>query len=206
VERVQEVVANPEPYSPLLLSRGLGDRFLIWDVSQPDTEPQEIRPERHVFFGLTWRSGQPFSAAYVGKQLLLRTAEGTTYPLPFQEPISMLRFSQGGQYLAAWQRNLVDIRRFSDLYHVAALPYSGLLQSMQISNDGRWLLTVGQKTSDSLHTVMVWDVSKQQVCWQLAANPLGVTPSDREPAMQLQHCQGLSIIEQAYWQSQGVTV
>ena len=205
VERVQEVVADPEKYSPLLLSRGLGDRFLVWDISQPDAGPQEIRPERHIFFRLAWQSGQPVSAAYVGNQLLLRMAEGTTSPLSFNDAISLFRFSQQGHYLAALKGSEIEIRRLTDLEQGASLPYDGLLTSMSISNEGRWLLTVGQETPDRPHTAKIWDISTQQVCWQLTANQVGAISPNIRLTMKLQHCQGLSTVEQTYWQNRGVT-
>lgn len=208
IGRVQEVVANPDSYSDQLLSRGGGDRILAWQIRDPETMPQEIRPERYVFFRMTWQSGQPLAAAYVGDQLLLRRADGTSQPLPYRSDISMLKFSPDGQYLAALKRDengdAVEIRGLSTLTQSTSIHHSGMLRTMDISNAGTWLLTVEQDWPQSPHTVRVWDVHAGQLCWELTASRARALEST--PTPQLRNCQGLTEIERAYWQSYGVVL
>jgi WD40 repeat protein len=210
IGRVQEVVANPDPDSDLLISRGGGDRILVWHLREPETEPQEIRRERHLFFRMTWQSGQPLAAVYVDDQLLLRGADGTMQPLPYSGDISMLRFSPNGQYLAALKRDqngdAVDIRDLSTLTLGASIPHPGILQTLEISQDGKGLLTVVQDRLDGPHTVRLWNVEARQLDWELTASPPRPSGSSQPPAPQLRDCQGLSEVERAYWQSHGVVV
>jgi hypothetical protein len=206
IGRVQELVANPDPYSDQLLSRGGGDRILIWHIRQPQAEPQEIRPERHVFFRIAWQSGQPLTAAYVGDQLLLRMGDGTIQPLPYWGDISMLKFSPNGHYLAALKRDVVDIRSLSNLTLGTSIPHHGILQTMEISHDGTWLLTVAQDRLHSPHTVRVWDVNTGELSWELIAAPLRAPGAPLSPVLKLQDCKGLTEVECAYWQSHGVVV
>jgi hypothetical protein len=204
IGRVQEVVVNPDPHSDQLLSRGGGDRILVWHIRQPEAEPQEIRPERHVFFRMAWQSGQPLTAAYVGDQLLLRMADGTISPLPYQGDISMLKFSPNGRYLAALKRDAVDIRSLSTLTVGTSIPHHGIVQSMAISQDGTGLLTVAQDRLHSPPTVRIWDVSTGQLSWELTASPPRVPGASL--GLKLRDCRGLTEVECAYWQSYGVVV
>ncbi len=211
IGRVQEVVANPDPDSDLLISRGDGgDRILVWHLRQPETEPQEIRRERHLFFRMTWQSGQPLAAVYVDDQLQLRRADGTTQPLPYRGDISMLRFSANGQYLAALKRDqngdAVDIRDLSTLTLGTSIPHHGILQALEISQDGKGLLTVAQDRPDGPHTVRLWNVEARQLDWELTASPPRPSGSSQPPMPQLRDCRGLSEVERAYWQSHGVVV
>ena len=201
--RVQEVVANPEPYSDQLVSRGYGDRILVWNLCDPDSEPWEIRPERYIFFGLTWQYSQPVAAAYVGSEWLLRWADGTTQPLPSQQQITLLQFSPNGDYLATRNPEAIEIRAMATLNQSTAINDRDLIHAIALSNDGQWLLTLGTKRPNQPHTARIWDVNAQQICWELTAHPPRADPA--EP-INLGGCQGLTAPEQAYWRNYGAAV
>ncbi|TVP70265.1 MAG: hypothetical protein EA342_01640 [Leptolyngbya sp. LCM1.Bin17] len=196
--RVQELVANPEPYSDQLVSRGYGDRILVWNLRDPESDPWEIRPERYIFFGLTWQYSQPVAAAYVGRDWLLRWADGTTQPLPSQRQITLLQFSPNGDHLATRNTEAIEIRAMASLNRSIAINDKGLINAIALSNDGQWLLTLGAKRPNQPHTVRIWDVNAQQICWELTAHP---PRADPEVDIQLVGCQGLTAPEQAYWRS-----
>ena len=201
--RVQEVVANPEPYSDQLVSRGYGDRILVWNLRDSDSEPWEIRPERHIFFGLTWQYGQPVAAAYVGQERLLRWADGTTQLLPSQQQITLLQFSPDGDYVATRSPEAIEIRAMATLNHSTVIQDRDLIHVIALSNNGQWLLTQGVKRPNQPHTVRVWDVNAKKICWELTAHPPRADPA--EP-INLSGCQGLTAPEQAYWRSYGAAV
>jgi WD40 repeat protein len=200
---VQDLAANPDPYSERLVSRGHGDRILVWALNEPEPQPWEIRPERHFFFAIAWRYGHPISAVYIGDQYFLRMSDGTTDPLPFQGDISMLKFSLNGNYLAALKRQQVDIRSLDSLSQGKTIPYNGRLNTLAISNDGHWLLTVGQTRANNPYKVQLWDVETQKLCWELTAQPARNSETSLECGLNLQGCQGLTEVERAFWQSYG---
>jgi hypothetical protein len=175
--------------------------MLVWNLRELESEPWEIHPAGYHFFAMTWQFGHAVAAAYVGDQYLLRRADGTTQHLPFKGDINMLRFSPNGDYVAALKQNVIDIRSLATLAPGSLISQTDILKEMMISNDGNWLLTVGQHRSNHPLTVRVWQANPSQVCWELTARPPRTSETRHQTSLQLQDCQGLSVPESVYWQS-----
>lgn len=199
---VKFLAANIE--SGQLLSIGYGDRFLVWDIWEPDSIPREYSNQR-IYSQLAARNDGWVAAVVLDDDLYLSFEGGRQLQYPHRK-LGKLSFSRSGDFLAVRRiieaqenRCQVEIHNV-ELTNCRTIAYSEDLQDIQISNDGCWLMTFA---SDVPHHVRLWDMREQRVCWELSPEPERMRNIS---SIQLSSCSGLSNAERGFWADYGATL
>ncbi|MGF1567713.1 MAG: hypothetical protein ACFCVD_06540 [Nodosilinea sp.] len=193
---ISELVPSPAAGSLRLMSKGTGDRVLVWDIGDTASSPEEIQVDDTIVISMTWQGDNPLLAFLEGRETRLRMEDGRVQTLPVEPPIRGLRFSADGTYLAAItsRPHKVVIKALANLSQSVKIPMVEAVNPMALANDGGWLLT---QKSEPPQMLQIWDVAAQAIAWQVTVNP--AIPPHALP--QLRGCQGLKPVERDFWKS-----
>lgn len=199
---VIELVADPTPDSWRLISRGSGDRVIIWrNIGAMQPVFEQIFCEDYVFIREIWVNEEPLFAVLAGSRPYLQTYERQRTVLPLTQGVNRLRFSHNSAWIAALGREFVQIKKRNDLALETVIFHQGSIDDMALSNDGRWLLT--QKRSASPHMVQVWDAAVGKTCFEIESKPLRRQEGLDDTQIQCQGCKGFTNAERDWLRSCG---
>lgn len=195
---VSELVPNINSVNRQLISKGIGDRVLIWNIDRPSEIPQEIRYDETQIVRTAWNNNRPYLAVYRGNCVCLLVNGNQKQNLKSAEGLKQIRFSRDTNYLAALKAGEVAIysRSNSAFSLFRVIPAKGF-NDMMLSNDGRWLLV---KNYSDPQLLQIWDTKTQGVAWQVEAERSERTLLD---PVKLQGCRGLKEPERSFWASYG---
>ncbi|MBE9110675.1 hypothetical protein IQ273_14735 [Nodosilinea sp. LEGE 07298] len=197
---VSELVPDMNPDNRQLISKGIGDRILVWDINTRRIV-KEIRYDDTQIVRTAWNNDSPYLAVYRGNCVCLLADGSQKQNLRSAEGLKQIRFSRDTNYLAALKAGEVEIyaRSNSAFSLFKAISAQGF-NDMMLSNDGRWLLA---KRYEPPQLLQIWDTKTQAVAWQVEAQLSERTLLD---PVKLQKCQGLRRPERSFWESYGAVM
>ncbi|MGD1941111.1 MAG: AAA family ATPase [Leptolyngbyaceae cyanobacterium] len=195
-----------DPASGRLMSIGYGDRILIWNLWERDTEPEVLGAGQSIYYQLICRS-EGWQAVILNRdQHYIRLFDESWQHLPYEQ-FTNFCFNPNGNFFAVRRiinaerhQGEIEVRRL-DFREAKTIDCNTELKDLQLSNNGRWLMTIA---AGYPHKISLWDTQAQKVCWTLSAVRQSRKASAAGRQMQLINCEGLLPAEAAFWSDYGV--